>query len=82
MQLVFQLLKWKVILTQVDHASCNPIHFQSIQFTARKQRDVAFKQKHKIHQQKITKYISNKDAASTEQMLEDPETFWKQGNDP
>ena len=54
-------------------ASCNPIHFQRIQFTARKQRDVAFKHEHKIHQQKITEYISNKDAASTEQMLEDTE---------
>jgi hypothetical protein len=66
----------------VGHASCNPIHFQRIQFTARKQWDIAFKHKHKIHQQKIAEYISNKDAASTEQMLEDPEIFKKQGNDP
>ncbi|GFG32536.1 hypothetical protein Cfor_01182 [Coptotermes formosanus] len=57
----------------------------AIQFTSnefhcpvRKEWTVAFKHKHKIHQQEITKYISNKHAASTEQIMEDAEEFLKQ----
>jgi hypothetical protein len=50
---------------------------KEFQLNARKQQAVAFKHKHKIHQQKMTKYISNKDAAYMEQMLKDPETLKK-----
>jgi hypothetical protein len=59
----------------VGHASCNPIHFQRIPVYCENQWAVSFKHKHKIHKQNIMKYISNKDAASTVEMLEDAEKF-------